>query len=101
MRNPFTLRARQRKAGAMKHRNAPRGGSQRALTLEVEGLTFVCPCGIEHEAGLPHRTTRVVFRVGLCPDCERRQGGVTQIQLGDADTMVTATEATVSGQVEF
>lgn len=69
IRNPFTIRARQRKAGPMKHRNAERGGARRSLTLEVPGLTFTCPCGTEHEAALPYRTARVQHAVGVCDDC--------------------------------
>jgi len=78
IRNPFAIRARQRKAGAHAHVNAPRGGerqqARREIDLAVAGLTFVCPCGTETEACLPHRTTRVQHTIGVCDDCIDRLG---------------------------
>jgi hypothetical protein len=38
LRNPFTLKARQRKGGPMRHRNAPRGGERQAAQRELAQL---------------------------------------------------------------
>jgi hypothetical protein len=78
-RNPFTIRARQRKAGAMKHKTSPRGGARQAARREIEhevaGLTFTCiGCDAVEEACLPHRTARVVYRANVCDECQRRLG---------------------------
>jgi len=70
-RNPFALKARQRKAGAMAHKNAPRGGALNQLPA----WSIECSrCGETiHSEPARGGSTEVQLSFGICPSCDDRK----------------------------